>query len=363
MRSKGARASLLAMLVAGFGVSWAAPASAQWEIKTEDGKTSVKFGYLLQMRAESEELANGETAENLFFRRLRLIWGGKLAEKWAYFIETDSPNLGKSDAAGNKDASDVFIQDAFVTYDAKPSFKADFGLILIPLSRNSLQSAATQLASDYGPYSFLNSGPTRSRVGRDYGAQLRGYLAKDHFEYRVGVFDGARGANASEDLRFVGRVAYNFFDTETAFFYTGNNLGAKRQLAIGAGVDVQDDYQAIAADLFYDQPIGKDGNAVTFQADLMNYDGGDTFAALPEQDTLMFELGYLFGKAKIQPWVQFSTRDFAAAGSADEDQLYVGVNYRAAKHNTVARIAFGKLGKDGADDRDVIQLTLQLFRF
>lgn len=351
--------ALFAMLAVG----WGAPAWAQWEIKTEDGKTSVKFGYLLVMRAESEELANGENSDNLFFRRLRLLWGGKLADKWTYFIETDSPNLGKSDAAGNKDVGDVFIQDAYVTYDAKPSFKADFGLILIPLSRNSLQSAATHLASDYGPYSFLQSGVTRSRVGRDYGAQLRGYLGKDRFEYRVGVFDGARGTNASEDLRFVGRVTYNFFDTETAFFYTGNNLGAKRQLAIGAGVDVQDDYQAVAADIFYDQPIGKNGDAFTFQADLMNYDGGDTFAALPEQDTLLFEIGYLFGKAKIQPWVQYSTRDFAAAATGDEDQTYVGINYRIAKHNAVARFAFGKLAKDGAADRDVIQLTLQLFRF
>ena len=48
---------------------------------------------------------------------------------------------------------------------------------------------------------------------------------------------------------------------------------------------------------------------------------------------------------------------------ADEDQLWAGVNYRIAKPNTVVRFAYGQLGRDGADDRDVIQLTLQLFKF
>jgi hypothetical protein len=339
----------------------ALPAQAQWEFKTEDGKSSLKFGYLVVMRADREELANGDDADNLYFRRLRLLFGGKLSEKWSYFIDTDSPNLGKSDALGNKDANDVYIQDLYFTYEHSDQFKADFGLILIPLSRNSTQSAATHLASDYGPYSFLNSAPTRSRVGRDYGVQLRGYLAAKKFEYRVGVYDGARGNNASEDLRYSGRVMYNFFEAETAMFYTGNNLGAKRQLAIGAGFDVQDDYTATGFDIFYDQPIGKSGDAFTFQADLITYDGGTTFTTLPDQDTLLVEVGYLRGK--FQPFLQWSERDFSSAALADEDQTWIGLNYRVAKHNTVFRLAYGQLGRDGADDRGVLQLTLQMFKF
>lgn len=352
---------LVAGAVALLGLAKAA--EAQWELKADDGKTSIKFGYLVQARAESEEQAVGDDAQNLFFRRLRLLFGGKLTEKWSYFIETDSPNLGKSDNAGNKDTGDVFIQDAFFTYEHSDQVKVDLGMILIPFARNSSQSAATHLAQDYGPYSFLASAPTKSRVGRDYGVQARGYLADKKFEYRFGVFDGARGTNASEEFRFAGRVAYNFFESETGFFYTGNNLGAKRQLAIGAAFDQQDDYQGLGFDLFYDQPIGKTGNAFTFQIDAIQYDGGKTFTTLPDQDTLLVEVGYFFGGKKLQPYLQYAERDFAKASTADEDQLWVGLNYRPGKHNATFRVAYGQLGKDGADDRNILQLTFQLFKF
>jgi hypothetical protein len=360
MKERG-RAIAAAVMLAAALLAAGQPAAAQWEFKSEDGKTSLKFGFLLKMRAESEELANGENADNLFVRNARLLFGGKFAEKWSFFVETDSPNLGKSDAAGNKDAGDLFFQDIYLTYEHSAAFKADFGMILVPLSRNSGQSAATHLAQDYGPYSFLHNAPTKSRIGRDYGVQARGYLAGNKLEYRAGVFDGNRGANASEDLRFAGRLAYNVFEPEVGIFYTGSNLGAKRQLAFGAGFDHQDDYTATALDVFFDQPIGGGSQALTFQADWVNYDGGDTFTTLPEQTAVLVEVGYLFGK--FQPFVQFADRNFDADALADEDQLWLGLNYRANKHNTVARLAYGKLGKDGADDRDVLQLTLQIFKF
>lgn len=360
MKARGS-VSAAAVVLASVLLAAGSPAAAQWEFKSEDGKTSLKFGFLVKMRAESEELANGEDSQNLFIRNARLLFGGKFAEKWSFFIETDSPNLGKSDAAGNKDAGDIFFQDIYLTYEHSAAFKADFGMILVPLSRNSGQSAATHLAQDYGAFSFLHNAPTKSRIGRDYGVQARGYLAGNKLEYRAGVFDGNRGTNASEDFRFAGRLVYNVFEPEMGLFYTGTNLGAKRQLAFGVGADHQDDYTATAVDVFFDQPIGSTGQAFTIQADMVTYDGGDTFATLPEQDTMLVEVGYLFGK--FQPFVQYADRNFDSAALADEDQLWVGLNYRANKHNATARFAYGKLGKDGAADRDVLQLTLQIFKF
>lgn len=354
-------------------LSNASTAYAQWQIESEDGESLIKFGFLAVMRADSAEQADGEDLENLYFRRLRLLFGGKLSEKWSYFFETDSPNLGKSDAAGVKTADDVFIQDFVITYTQTNAFKLDFGLILIPLSRNSEQSAATHLASDYGPYSFLNSGPTQSRVGRDYGVQARGGLVSDKIEYRLGVYDGNRAA--SDDLRFAGRVMYHVFDAETGFYYTGNNLGAKRMLSFGVGFDVQDDYEALGFDVFYDQPVGDNGSAFTFQADAIQYDGGDTLvqqdpeqpeveiALLPEQDTWLAEVGFLIGSSGWQPWVQYAERDFDDPLLADTDSLRVGVNYRMKAHNRVLRLAYGQDSVDGGDDADLIELTLQLFQF
>lgn len=338
-------------------------AQAQWEIKTEDGKSSVKLGFLAVMRADQEELANGEEAQNLYFRRLRILMGGKIGDNWSFFLETDSPNIGKSDAAGNKNAGDVYIQDFFVTYTKSTELSVDVGMILIPISRNSTQSAASHLASDYGPYSFLNSGPTQSRVGRDYGVQARGYLADKKLEYRAGVYDGYRGPDATNSLRFAGRLMYNVFDPEQGMFYTGNNLGAKHTLAFGLSYDTQDDYQAVGGDVFLDQPVGGGGSAFTFQGDYIQYDGGDFFASLPKQDTYLIELGYLIGGTKLQPWLQHAERDFEDAALADEAQTWLGLNYRIAKHNKVLRFAYGRLERDNAPDRDAFQITLQLFQF
>lgn len=360
-RASGPRT--LAVAALGAALATVAAAQGSWEIRSEDGRSSVKLGFLAVMRADSEELADGEDAQNLYFRRLRLILGGRLAEKWSYFIDTDSPNLGKSDAAGVKNSGDIFIHDFVVTYEQSPAFKVDFGMILVPLSRNTTQGAATHLASDYGPYSLLHSNATQSRVGRDYGVQLRGAVAGGRLEYRGGVYDGARGTDATEELRFAGRLAYNFFDPDTGYLYTGNNLGARRMLTFGVGFDRQDDYQALGADAFWDQPVGSDGSAFTLQGDYLRYDGGDTFATLPEQETWLAEVGYLFGALRWQPFVQWAARDLDDAALADETQTWLGVNYRMAGHERVARFAWGRISTDGAPDRDVLQLTLQLYHF
>jgi hypothetical protein len=363
MRRRSEVRGILVVVALLLGWAMASTAFAQWEIKTADGKQSIKFGFLAQMRADQEELANGDNAQNLYFRRLRLLMGGKLADKWTFFLETDSPNLGKSDATGAKNAGDIYFQDFFVTYTQSDAFKVDMGMILIPLSRNSTQSAATLLASDYGPYSFLESGVTQSRVGRDYGVQLRGGFAKDHFDYRLGVYDGARGENGTNDLRYAGRIMVHVFDPETGMFYTGNNLGGKHALSFGASFDVQDKYKAYGFDAFWDQPVGSNGAAFTFQGDAIQYDGSTTFTTLPKQDTTLAEVGFLAPGGKWQPWIQYATRNFKDSALADEDQLWVGINYRMAKHNRIFRLAYGKLGKDGASDRDVVQLTVQIFQF
>ena len=75
------------------------------------------------------------------------------------FVETDSPNLGKSSNAGVKDANDMFIQDFAATYKVSQRFMLDAGLLLMEQSYNHNQSAATLLSTDYGPYTFVESGP------------------------------------------------------------------------------------------------------------------------------------------------------------------------------------------------------------
>lgn len=355
----GLRQALVMLLV----MATASAARAEWKISSEDGETFIKFGFLAQARADFVDTVDGDdTSQDLYFRRLRLLLGGKIGKKWTFFIETDSPNLGKGEPDGSKGSSDIFIQDAFFTYAHNNAFKVDVGQILIPLSHNSQQSAATLLPVDYAPYSFLNSGPTDSRVGRDYGVQLRGYVAGDHLEYRVGVFQGNRGESSTNDFRYVGRVVFYPFEADKGFYYAGTTLGKKRILALGSSYETQEEYRAYSADVFYDQPIG-DGNGLTVQAGFLNYDGDVTFPQLPKEDTMLFELGYYIGSVKLMPFVTYYRRAFDDQDLFDQDLTQIGLAYYMKSYNRVLKASFGRISSEVGEDRNQILIQLQLFRF
>src|SRR5512136_2396947 len=87
-----------------------------FKFATEDGNQSVTFGFLAQPQFESLENATGtDSANNLFFRRLGFIAGGKLTSKLSYFVESDAANLGKKAPNGDK-INDWYLQDAFGTF-------------------------------------------------------------------------------------------------------------------------------------------------------------------------------------------------------------------------------------------------------
>ncbi len=338
-------------------------AHAQWQIATADGSSSIKFGFLVQGRAELLDDAAGEnTEQNLFFRRLRLLAGGKLNDQLSFFMETDSPNLGKAGAGGTKNAGDIYIQDFVVTWKPQSdAFNLDVGELLIETSHNSNQSAVSLMATDYGPYSFVSSGPIDARVGRDYGVRARGYLADDHLEYRAGIYQGKRGDNAGNPFRYSGRLVYNVFDAEKGLFYSGTTLGTKHILSFGASYDAQSDYSAYSGDVYWDQPLP--GGSVTVQGDWIHYDGDVFLPNLPKQDDLLVEAGYYNAATKLMPFVQYSERDFDSAALADEDQIQVGLGYMFLGHKGNLKLSWAQLGKDGAPDRDQIWLNFQVFTF
>jgi hypothetical protein len=350
-----------AMLAFGCLLTAAPAVQAQWQIQPTDG-SSIKFGFLMQGQAESVDV-NDDTSQNLFFRRLRILGGGKINDQLSFFFETDSPNLGKGAADGTKNAGDVYIQDFVVTYKpGSDAFNLDVGMMLNEVSYNSNQSAASLLAPDYGPYSFAWSGPLQARVGRDYGVRARGYLFGDHLEYRASVMQGVRGENSTNNFRFLGRMMFNVFEAQKGLFYTGTTLGTKQLLSFGASIDKQEDYETIGVDAFWDQPLGG-GNGLTVQADWSSLDGDVFLATLPEQDNLLVEAGFYIKSLKLLPFIQYSERDFNDATLADTDKVMVGLGYMFAGHNGNLKLSFGQHGTDGADDSDEFWLQLQVFRF
>jgi hypothetical protein len=122
----------------------ARPSSAQWLLESKDGKASLKIGFLIQPQMELLETVDQEgVSTNLFLRRLRVLLGGTIDERWSFFFETDSPNLGKTNpnpgsGPGLKDQGDIFVQDAYLTYSRGSAFKVDAGMFMLPPERHAI---------------------------------------------------------------------------------------------------------------------------------------------------------------------------------------------------------------------------------
>lgn len=360
-RSVWMAAFLVAAAAAGTAVR---PASAQLQFSSADGNQSFKIGVLGQVQGESIENADlkADSSNNLFLRRIRLLGNFKLSDDLTVFFDTDAPNLGKGNPDGTKNNADLFLQDFVVTYSFSKAFQIDAGMMLLGQTYNHLQSAATLMALDYGPYTFVESVPTTSRTGRDYGVEARGYLGDDHLEYRGGVFQGVRGVNNTNALRYTGRLAYYILGPQTSYFYRGTSLGKIQTLSIGGSFDRQQDYKSYGADFYWDQPVAG-GDGVTVQADYQQIDGDIFIPALPKQTNTMIEAGYYIHGVHLQPYVQYAQQNFDATARPDEKRTQGGLAYYFNGHNSNLKLALTSIDKDGAKKRRQIQLQYQVYAF
>lgn len=345
----------------------AAPAAAQLQWSSKDGSQSFKVGILGQVQGEEVDVAGtNDTSKNLFLRRLRLILGYTLSDKLSIFVDTDDPNLGKSTAplngAGVKDTGSIFIQDFVATYKFAKEFQLDGGLLLLEQNYNHNQSAASLMVVDFGPYTFNESTPTQSRTGRDYGARARGYLADDHLEYRLGVYQGLRGINNSNEFRYAGRLMYSFFTPQVGLFYRGTSLGKVHTLSFGGSFDKQEQYHNYGGDVFLDQPLGG-GNSLVLQGDYNQIDGGTFLPTLPKQNDLLIEAGVYFAAAKLQPFIQYANEDFKDPLRIDENRKTVGLGYFPSGHNNTVKLSYTRIEPKHGDSRKQINLQWQVFQF
>jgi hypothetical protein len=338
------------------------PARAQAVIKVNED-VNLKFGVLGQFQADwLEDPVSDTTAQNLFIRRIRLIFGGQVAKHVTFFVETDSPNLGKVLASGKNITPSMIIQDAYGEFKVNDAFAIDGGLMFVPFSRNAIQSAATLLPIDYGAFTFTQSAPTQSSTGRDTGFQARGYVLKNRLEYRIGAFQGARNARSNNSLRYTGRVQYEFLESEgTGFFYTGTYLGKKKVLAVGGAFDKQGDFHAYDGDAFVDFPVGP--GAVTGQVAYNRFKGGTPVVPLPKQNVVLVEAGYYINALRVTPVFQFTNRDIIDTSVGDQRNWSIGANYWWAGHNANIKSAYGRLKPRGLKAANEFTVQLQVFYF
>jgi hypothetical protein len=356
-------------MLLGLAFCLAGAANAQWQVSSPDGKSTLKLGFLLQGRAEwteDYEAAHPDdewTSQNLYLRRLRLLFGGNLDERVSFFAETDAPNFGKVATRGTKekDFADLYLQDFVVTWKVTPALLLDTGLILAPGTYNHMQSATSLLAADYGPYTFGESSLLKAKVARDTGALARGMILGKHFEYRAGIFQGLRAGKANTPFRCAGRVAWSPSPTDLGLFYPGPSLGKKTALLIGLSGDVQSDFRSYGADVVMDRPLGA-GTSLMVQGDVARYDGGDLLPSMPPQTAYLLEVGPTIWGNRLMPFAQLARLEFDRA-AADETSLQTGVAWWLNGHRATVKAAWTRVRRDGAAARDQFLLQCQAFGY
>src|SRR5262245_37096915 len=164
------------------------------EIKLSD-TTWVRIGVQAQTWASFQQSPtvqadgqDGGYSRDLFFRRARVLLAAQLAKigedgSVSAMLNLESSNLGKA-APGPPDAmmnptavktdGSVRIFDGFGEMKFANELAVDAGMMLIPLSRNILQSTVTYLGLDFGATSAVMAGTTIGNTGRDLGFQLKG---------------------------------------------------------------------------------------------------------------------------------------------------------------------------------------------
>ena len=343
------------------------PASGPLQIKV--GDASIKFGLLLQPQADVQENTAGRYAQNLMLRRARFLIGGQFSKQIHFFFETESARLGNAPASGTgtKNISTGFqTLDAVVEWRPRKTFNLSGGLIRVPTSRDAMESSSNEFTIDFNTYAFTASTAMGSTGGnRDTGLQVRGYFIDDRLEYRAVVVAGMRDQqHVSHPLRYVGRLQYNFFDTEVYNLpsYAGANFGKKKILAVGGAYDKQMDYQGYSADIFADFPT-KFGSALgtaTFQ----QLDGGRTSpTALAKSSIVTVDGGLFFKNIKTGTWVRFEQRDFDVVNNRDEHRYVVGVNYYPMGNNFNLKLGVGRYTPTVGREMTQFTLQMQVFYF
>ncbi len=234
----------------------------------------IDLHFLLQAQAASsytfdtkeggeDSYGDGVWTNDYSLRRARIVLNGQAAPNLTFFVDTDVFSASTSKSIDDNPISrgdtayigpfperknSIYLQDAHISYKVADELMIDFGKILPPFMHHERQSAATLMGVDYAA-KFVNMAMANNSVDfwRDYGLELRGFVAntplggkKGFFDYRMGVFEGngrvdkntdpdvSEYQNKNDYPRLTGRVQINLFDVEDGFFYAGTYLGKKK---------------------------------------------------------------------------------------------------------------------------------------
>ncbi len=337
------------------------------------GDRDFKIGFRTQGWYQFMEDGKNSGSDNLhdfMIRRAYLSLKGNVTDDMGFFAHIAADRIGQEGLSnsGMGLGTGIAVRDAWIHYKFNDALTAQLGRMYVPFTRNyGTTSTFAMLPLDL---TFAQGGVRggifyASKVGRDDGILLWGNPFDGKIQYRLGIFEGVEGGrNENDSLRYAGRVSFNLLEPETSWFNKGTYLGTKNVLALGFGLDYQDDLQlggndderslGWTADLFYDHPVG-DG-AVTLEAAyirIMNATQRLAFSRLNAgEDAHLYYVqgGYLlpgaYGPGRIQPY--FRWEHVAPDSAADTMIPSVGINYFLKGHDAKLTLDWSLLHQGGS---------------
>jgi hypothetical protein len=335
---------------------------------------------LLQDRVKQPNGDDGEYQMNTYLRRARIFFGGAVFKKVTYLLLFEAANLGRAATAADGTTSKTFntllFQDAFLSLNLHPAFSIQAGLMLVPFTRNILQSTATYLSADILATSATYIAATQTSTLRDTGLQIKGQLLSDKLEYRLGMFQGIRQSSGQEgaqggknNYRFAGYLQYDFLDPEAGYVFNGTYFGRKRVVGLAAGFDFQkadgnevDAYLAYSATAFAAYPLNGDpksgGDEIAAVVQYLHFDPGTSVASPPapggiaEQNDIAVEGHYYNKAAKLSVFGKYEQRRHADEifEGADLTIFGGGLKYYLAEAAVNFTLAYNRLDTPNSDE-------------
>ena len=93
------------------------------------------------------------------------------------------------------------------------------------------------------------------------------------------------------------------------------------------------------------------------------FDGGTTLRALPKQNDVLFEIGYLIRALKLTPFMQITNRNVVDTSTGDEMRISVGGNYWWVGHNANIKAAYTHINPKALPSQNEFTVQLQVFYF
>jgi hypothetical protein len=171
------------------------------------------------------------------------------------------------------------------------------------------------------------------------------------------------GGDPVGNMILEGHFNYSFFDKESIKlpYRVGTFFGQKKILNVGIGfyahpngmynnVDsVHSNVFHFAADVFYDQPVGKN-DGLNAYASVIRFNYGEDYMSrwVGTGTNLFGQVGYYIGNLKLMPYIAYQTGIYDAYAD-NLNALDIGVNYLLSGHNAKLTLEYHRIANNPSE--------------